>query len=150
MSKEESRVDGLLDNIYGSIKELEAADVALEREIERVEGLIPSLEGYATENFVTGQGYITNAALAGYATEAWVEGKKYATEEALGGVSEKVTVLEGKAGLDKVGTVTSVTIKAGAGLKVSSEDAITESGERTISIDEEAVFVLNGGGAAGY
>ena len=33
---------------------------------------IPSLSGYATESFVTGQGYITNSALSGYATETYV------------------------------------------------------------------------------
>ena len=33
--------------------------------------------GYATENFVTSQGYITSSALTGYATQAWV-GSNYA------------------------------------------------------------------------
>ena len=47
------------------------------------------------------------------------------------------------------GTVTSVTIKTGTGLKVNSTDAITESGERTIEIDDSVVFVFNGGNAAG-
>ena len=36
-----------------------------------------NLTGYATESFVTTQGYITSAALAGYATENWVLGKGY-------------------------------------------------------------------------
>lgn len=39
----------------------------------------PDLSGYATENWVTGRGYITDAALTGYATQAWVEGKNYLT-----------------------------------------------------------------------
>lgn len=39
----------------------------------------PDLSGYATEDWVTGQGYITDAALTGYATQAWVEGKNYLT-----------------------------------------------------------------------
>lgn len=33
-----------------------------------------ALEGYATESFVTGQGYITSSALTGYATETFVNG----------------------------------------------------------------------------
>lgn len=37
------------------------------------------LSGYATEDWVTGRGYITDAALTGYATQAWVEGKNYLT-----------------------------------------------------------------------
>lgn len=39
----------------------------------------PDLSGYATEDWVTGRGYITDAALTGYATQAWVEGKNYLT-----------------------------------------------------------------------
>lgn len=39
----------------------------------------PDLSGYATEDWVTGRGYITDAALTGYATQAWVEGKGYLT-----------------------------------------------------------------------
>lgn len=37
------------------------------------------LTGYATESFVTSQGYITSAALAGYATESWVQSQGYLT-----------------------------------------------------------------------
>ena len=39
----------------------------------------PDLSGYATEGWVTGRGYITDAALTGYATQAWVDGKNYLT-----------------------------------------------------------------------
>lgn len=42
---------------------------------------IPSLEGYATEQWVGQQGYLTeHQSLAGYATEQWVENKHYLTE----------------------------------------------------------------------
>ncbi len=41
---------------------------------------IPSLTGYATQDWVTNNGYITSAALAGYATESWVTDKGYLTE----------------------------------------------------------------------
>jgi len=37
------------------------------------------LSGYATESFVTSQGYITASALSGYATESWVQSQGYLT-----------------------------------------------------------------------
>jgi len=40
----------------------------------------PGFSGYATESWVTSQGYITGDALIGYATESWVSGQGYATE----------------------------------------------------------------------
>lgn len=52
-------------------------------------------------------------------------------------------------GLDKTGTVTSVKIAAGTGLKVDSTSAITSSGTRTISIDDSVTFIIFGGDAAG-
>ena len=51
---------------------------------------IPSLAGYATEDWVIEKGYITTSALQGYATESWVLGKSYATTSDLStGLSEK-------------------------------------------------------------
>lgn len=44
-----------------------------------------SLNGYATESFVTGKGYITASALNGYATESWVNNKGYALASDLSG-----------------------------------------------------------------
>ena len=44
----------------------------------------------------------------------------------------------------KTGTVTSVTIKAGDGITISSEDTITTSGTRTISLDAATASVLGG------
>lgn len=42
---------------------------------------IPSLNGYATEQWVQSQGYLTqHQSLSGYATEQWVEDKGYLTE----------------------------------------------------------------------
>jgi hypothetical protein len=40
---------------------------------------IPSLSGYATESYVTSQGYITSSALTGYATETFVTTRGYLT-----------------------------------------------------------------------
>ena len=43
-------------------------------------GNIPSLDGYATQEWVSAQGYLTeHQSLAGYATESWVESKGYIT-----------------------------------------------------------------------
>lgn len=42
---------------------------------------IPSLDGYATENWVEGKGYLTqHQSLTNYATKSWVEGKGYLTQ----------------------------------------------------------------------
>ena len=42
---------------------------------------IPSLEGYATENWVNSQGYVTAETLPeGIATESWVQSQGYLTE----------------------------------------------------------------------
>ena len=52
---------------------------------------IPSLDGYATESFVTSQGYITASALDGYATQSWV-GDSYLSK--IGGTVNGETVLQ--------------------------------------------------------
>ncbi|MCM1333201.1 MAG: shufflon system plasmid conjugative transfer pilus tip adhesin PilV [Bacteroides sp.] len=44
---------------------------------------LPSLSGYATEQWVLGKGYLTAAALDGYATRDWVTGRGYALDSAL-------------------------------------------------------------------
>ena len=43
----------------------------------------PGFAGYATESFVTSQGYITSSALTGYATESWVTSQGYLTASSL-------------------------------------------------------------------
>ena len=51
---------------------------------------------YATQDWVTGRGYLTSAALIGYATQSWVTNQGYATQSALNTVSSKVdNFLEG-------------------------------------------------------
>lgn len=57
------------------------------------------------------------------------------------GYADKITALEGKPGLDKVGTVTSVN--AGVGLKVTG----TKSVAPTVEIDDSVVFVFDCGSA---
>lgn len=44
---------------------------------------IPSLTGYATEQWVLDKGYITSTDLLGYATETWVQNQGYLTSAAL-------------------------------------------------------------------
>jgi hypothetical protein len=51
-----------------------------------------ALEGYATETYVTGQGYITSAALSGYATESFVTTQGYITSSALSGYATETYV----------------------------------------------------------
>ena len=57
------------------------------------------------------------------------------------GYADKITALEGKPGLDKVGTVTSVS--AGVGLKITGTASVTP----TVEIDEATVFVFDCGSA---
>ena len=42
-------------------------------------GDIPSLDGYATQSWVSSQGYLTSLSLTGYATESWVTNQGYIT-----------------------------------------------------------------------
>lgn len=57
------------------------------------------------------------------------------------GYADKITALEGKPGLDKVGTVTSVS--AGVGLKVTGTAAVAPK----VEIDDSVVFVFDCGSA---
>ena len=85
-------VDGLYEwkDIGGDISGNTTLQAALDNKIDKDE--IPSLEGYATEEWVTKQGYLTEhqdlstyakkadiPSLEGYATEQWVTSKNYLT-----------------------------------------------------------------------
>ena len=85
-------VDGLYEwkDIGGDISGNTTLQAALDKKMDK--GEIPSLEGYATEEWVTQQGYLTEhqdlstyakkadiPSLNGYATEDWVESKNYLT-----------------------------------------------------------------------
>lgn len=56
------------------------------------------------------------------------------------GYAAKITTLEGKAGLDKVGTVTRVS--AGTGLKITGIESVSP----TVEIDEDVTFIFDCGG----
>jgi YVTN family beta-propeller protein len=70
------------------LKDISGADIsyASTADIEKaIKGLsIPSLTGYATENWVIAKGYLTNSNLTGYAKEQWVTDQKYLTSLTLG------------------------------------------------------------------
>ena len=85
-------VDGLYEwkDIGGDISGNTTLQAALDKKMDK--GEIPSLDGYATEEWVTDQGYLTQhqdlstyakkadiPSLEGYATEQWVNSKNYLT-----------------------------------------------------------------------
>ena len=87
---------------------------------------------------------------AGSAAQALADAKTYTDQEVgsvqsdVDGLGTRVSTLEAKPGLDKVGTVTSVS--AGVGLKVTGTASVTPK----VEIDNTVIFVLDGGAAAGY
>lgn len=99
------------------------------------EDKVSTYDGYANtiagkqDKLTTAQ---TNAINSGITTE------KVKTYD---GYASKISTLEGKPGLDKVGTVTSVS--AGVGLKVTGTASVTPKME----IDESVVFVFDCGSA---
>jgi len=52
----------------------------------------PDLSSYATQSYVTSQGYITSSALTGYATETYVTTQGYITSSALTGLATETYV----------------------------------------------------------
>ena len=99
------------------------------------EDKVGTYDGYATtiagkqDKLTTAQ---TNAVNSGITTE------KVKTYD---GYASKISTLEGKPGLDKVGTVTSVS--AGVGLKVTGTASVAPK----VEIDEAVVFVFDCGSA---
>ena len=53
----------------------------IDTQINTLRGEIPSIDGFATEQWVESKGYLTeHQSLAGLATETWVENKGYLTQ----------------------------------------------------------------------
>ena len=76
------QIDAMLEEIKESgccITE-EEVDEKIESAKTEIESEIPSLSGYATEQWVEDKHYITGVDLSDYATEQWVEDKGYLTE----------------------------------------------------------------------
>lgn len=78
-------------------KLIPCADVAwgdIKGSISMQSDLISLLSYYATESWVSEQGFMTSESLSGYATESWVEGQEYITSEALAGYATESWVSE--------------------------------------------------------
>lgn len=109
---------------------------------------IPSLAGYATENWVLGKGYITSAALTGYATQSWVNTQlgSYATSSALQTVSDKLDDFLTGADTDDVINKWKELEDFLTGFKETDTlaDALSLKADKTISIS--AGTGLSGGG----
>lgn len=109
---------------------------------------IPSLAGYATENWVLGKGYITSASLTGYATQSWVNTQlgSYATSSALQTVSDKLDDFLTGADTDDVINKWKELEDFLTGFKETDTlaDALSLKADKTISIS--AGTGLSGGG----
>lgn len=101
--------------------------------------ITPDLTGYATQSWVTGQGYITNESDPVFSASA-----------ASGITASDINSWNNKT--SNTGTVTSVTLSSGTGITVSnSGTAITTSGSRTISISSAyQVYIEHGENAYGW
>ena len=95
--------------------------------------ITPDLTGYATQSWVTGQGYITN------------ESDPVFSASAASGITA-ANIASWNSKTSNTGTVTSVTLTSGTGITVSnSGTAITTSGSRTISISSAyQVYIEHG------
>ena len=96
------------------------------------EAKVSTYDGYATSK----QDKLSTAQLG--AVNSGITAAKVGTYD---GYADKITALEGKPGLDKVGTVTSVS--AGVGLKITGTASVTPR----VEIDEATVFVFDCGSA---
>ena len=96
------------------------------------EAKVSTYDGYATSK----QDKLSTAQLG--AVNSGITAAKVGTYD---GYAGKITALEGKPGLDKVGTVTSVS--AGVGLKITGTASVTPK----VEIDEATVFVFDCGSA---
>ena len=93
---------------------------------------VSTYDGYATGK----QDKLSETQLA--AVNSGITSTKVSTYD---GYASKITTLEGKPGLDKVGTVTSVS--AGAGLKITGTASVTPK----VEIDEAIEFIFDCGSA---
>ena len=96
------------------------------------EAKVSTYDGYATSK----QDKLSTAQLG--AVNSGITAAKVGTYD---GYADKITALEGKPGLDKVGTVTNVS--AGVGLKVTGTATVAPK----VEIDDSVVFVFDCGSA---
>ena len=109
-----------------------------------------ALTDYATQSWVTQQGYLTSSALTGYATQAWVGQQGYLTSSALSGYATETWVTQrGYATQTWVGqqgyltSETDPTVPSWA--KASSKPSYSLS-EITSAADVQAIEALTGTG----
>lgn len=93
----------------------------------------PDLSSYATQSFVTSQGYITNSALTGYATETYVTTRGYLT-------SVDYSIITGKPTLFS-GSWNDLTDKPNLAGTYSFNVAADDSTVREISSEETIKFI---------
>lgn len=123
--------------IYSALDEIESVVAASE---DALNTRVTALEN----NTVTGSGLTANTIVLGNGTRTVKTSSKTISTSAPSSSSDDTTIPTSKAvnsaiashaGVDKVGTVTSVTLTSGTGITVSSSGtAITTSGSRTISL----------------
>lgn len=123
--------------IYSALDEIESVVAASE---DALNTRVTTLEN----NTVTGSGLTANTIVLGNGTRTVKTSSKTISTSAPSSSSDDTTIPTSKAvnsaiashaGVDKVGTVTSVTLTSGTGITVSSSGtAITTSGSRTISL----------------
>lgn len=150
-----------LSEIGGGLDEEQLATYLTENNYAKTSD-IPSLEGYATETWVTDKGYITSAALTGYATQSWVLGKNYATISDLDAridalvngapaaydtLKEIADVLQGN--VDSIGDIiTTLGTKADKTITITAGTGLTGGGDlslnRTISLKPAKTTALGG------
>lgn len=150
-----------LSEIGGGLDEEQLATYLTENNYAKTSD-IPSLEGYATETWVTDKGYITSAALTGYATQSWVLGKNYATTSDLDAridalvngapaaydtLKEIADVLQGN--VDSIGDIlTTLGTKADKTITITAGTGLTGGGNlsanRTISLKPATTTALGG------
>ena len=150
-----------LSEIGGGLDEEQLATYLTENNYAKTSD-IPSLEGYATETWVTNKGYITSAALTGYATQSWVLGKNYATTSDLDAridalvngapaafdtLKEIADVLQGN--VDSIGDIlTTLGTKADKTITITAGTGLTGGGNlsanRTISLKPATASALGG------
>lgn len=108
--------------------------ITINGEVKTITSGAVDLGAYLTEHqSLSGKQDALNATQLG-AVNSGVTATKVATYD---GYASKISTLEGKAGLDKVGTVTSVA--AGVGLKVTGTSTVAPK----VEIDTDVIFILD-------
>jgi hypothetical protein len=130
-----------------SIKFIGAGGVTVTTDVEgniTITGTPVSLVGYATESYVTSQGYITSSALTGLATESYVTSRGYITGLSWNQLTDKPN-LAGTYSWSIAGDDSTLReISAGESVKFVGAGGITTSS------DDEGKITITGPSLTGY